>query len=508
MDSLIHQIEQQQQNAIEEEPVQSPRAIISKPSTVFNLSTNDQAVHRGSTSTTIKPFVAIDLEDQMDILVTRTSTNLSPKEVDITINGWDVVREKDNVFDIDNIGPEKVNLKNDNPTETIKPKNDKVNIVSILKEDQSNDKKQGLVDEQGIDICTKVTAEEKEVMDTMDTEDTESPIERRNRLSRLKNVFYISTLCALKEEPLVDEFTEVDVQIVDEEDGTTVVESFISDVNSLNSRKGVQSFNKKIAPNTTPERQGLPTSNICGDSLLAFKAPLPNNSAASPFATPPPQVEANEVRAKVQKHYSCDRDLLTSFDYMPAQELIENNQVKEPSTEVTDYNRREGKQCEPLQNMDSVISKVCDVSTATAAAKVNRAEPMVTNTSNAPSSSSFFKCGECSLYYKSKESFHFHMKSTHSETAILNGDNDNYETKQQHSQRYSCKHCKALFTSSKRLLRHVTFKHRASCSVDGTKCTICGHTFLKQFYLKSHIRLCHSPMYDKKDKKPKTIFSS
>ena len=634
IDTLIQRVEhdeQQNEEEKEEEPtsmLQSPKAIILKPPTTLftdlsnttsNLQTTQQRNNRNTISN--KPLVTIDLDDQMDILVTRgSSTNSplsSPKEVDITIKRW----ERDTHNKVFNI--------RDNTTGTT-TRDDEIDGIDKVILDDEHDTLDDIAEKNTLkialdkenakvsDMDTKVTDKDTSKVTPDEGEGSESPIQRRNRLSRLKNAFYISTLCSLKEEPLVDEFTEVDVQILDEQDNTIVVDSFISDVHSLNNKLGVPAHrNMRPLSETNLGQSGKEIVNnathLLSSSSLQQKeygtitgtniSPLTStsHSVSSVIGLSPLSVQDNND-VSLKKSYSCDRDILTDCDYLPVKELIgddsnHHNHQKEPKSDSLHHHQKLSETAVEIINdsndtrqspVDSITQKVSDVTTVSSGIETRQEseeppssdsvtqkistvssvmdnqvdEPQLVSSNNlkqqqknvdlvtqkvsdiqplptqkdsrgihdsnsnksSSSNSSFFKCEECSLYYKSKESFHFHMQSTHGETTILmNGNHSDCQTTNQKQQQrkhksYSCKRCKALFTSSKHLLRHVTFVHGTASGggdgligVNGTKCTICGNAFLKRFYLKSHIRICHSNLsssmlYNKKDKKPKTIF--
>lgn len=84
----------------------------------------------------------------------------------------------------------------------------------------------------------------------------------------------------------------------------------------------------------------------------------------------------------------------------------------------------------------------------------------------------FVKCNFCSLCFKSRESMKFHMLAQHNKRDV--------------NTCFKCKKCKETFTSKKFLLRHKLLRHLRDSS--GYKCNICGQTFVRTFYLKSHLK--------------------
>ena len=71
-----------------------------------------------------------------------------------------------------------------------------------------------------------------------------------------------------------------------------------------------------------------------------------------------------------------------------------------------------------LKNVDLVTQKVSSIQPLPTQKDSRDIHDSNSNKSSS-STLSFFKCEKCSLYYKSKESFHFHMQSTHSETTLI-----------------------------------------------------------------------------------------
>lgn len=85
----------------------------------------------------------------------------------------------------------------------------------------------------------------------------------------------------------------------------------------------------------------------------------------------------------------------------------------------------------------------------------------------------FSKCHLCSLCFKSRESMKHHVLTQHN--GLLFHDTHSC---------FKCKTCRQTFTTKKLLLRHTLLRHAKDTS--GYKCNVCGRTFLRPFYLKSH----------------------
>ena len=509
------------------------------PSSIHPLVTNNTTLGVSASRSNLrhqptKPFV--ELGDQKCILLTTSiipssimTQASSSKEVDINIKKRE---EKNTPFEDNNnyVVKDFENKKEDSCKEKFSTSRENIAINS--KETNMD------FDIQDTDTTTVPATDCSETLESFyfkDVEEEESRMELRNRLSRLKNAFYISTLCPMKEEPDVDDFTQVDVQIVDSGDESRVIESFTSDVHSLNSKlikTQLIGINKNIINtssydvNQCSTTKGGDSTVIDTDKLADHLTTLQSNASdtvngesnirekeQSNIPTKESLSQHDEV--SIQKFYSCDRDLHDDEESLLQESIkIKNNYEKNykdvvgvagtaadfvdetlpPTGTATEFNGV----LDHDNNDEGIVASTAPTLVSkepSTPVKVNRVE--VKNVMNSPTSSpSFFKCKECCLYYKSKESYNFHMESTHGSetTALLNGSKIKHQTHQ-----HSCKCCKALFTSSKRLLRHTTFIHGRR-SVD-IKCKFCGHAFLKRFYLKSHMRLCHTPLYDKQKNK-------
>ena len=89
----------------------------------------------------------------------------------------------------------------------------------------------------------------------------------------------------------------------------------------------------------------------------------------------------------------------------------------------------------------------------------------------------FLRCDQCSLCFKSHESLSFHA-TTHQALGGMPQRSNKRPNK--------CHKCQQSFKTEKLLLRHTLLRHTRDTS--GYKCNICGQTFLKTFYLKSHLK--------------------
>jgi len=272
----------------------------------------------------------------------------------------------------------------------------------------------------------------KNLDDVLKIAQNETHSERRNRLSRQKNAFFVSTLC-VKQEP-IDEFTEVDVQFVGDNDA--VYNEFTTDVGTLN--RG-QLNEKKV------------------------------------------ELKGKLIEERTLKMYTCDRNLDSDNN---------NNNATHAKT-TKEENGKEANNS-PVYEDKVMKSKSSDgpsikeiVETMSSSKATVDASRILVSPQKSPSShlTRFFECKLCTLCFKSFDSYHFHMRCQHG--GIVNGTTTR--------QNYPCKHCKETMTSKKQLSRHLLFKH-GGCGkslVYNTKCSICGLAFLRRSYLKSHMRMRH-----------------
>ena len=394
----------------EEKELVSPKTLITKPEIAIP---NDDKVQETSQKS---PDVLVELDEKMEVVVTQQPS--PSKRIKIAVNASDAElnrgkRALDTVNEEATCEPGlKVQRLDDEAESSFEHASSKLSSDSSLisKESESTDR-----------FCTLKTNEPEMKANEQDLE-RESRIEKRNRISVMKNALYISTLC-IKEEP-IDEFTEVDVQVYGTDDEKDVNESFTTDVRSLNS--------KSARVETSDFRTGFGGIDI----------PL--------------------------KMYSCHRNVHEEF--VRSDEMIEMQGERESKSEVIDSNL-------PVSNEE--LSKISQeiIRESQISKEVKKESLMKTPTKVNPihqpdneKSPTFFKCRNCILYFKSRESYHFHMKSTHG--ATTNGVT---------SGKHICKLCQAILSTKKQLLRHITFKH-GSRNSSGDKCSICGLNF---FYRRS-----------------------
>eukprot|EP00111_Clytia_hemisphaerica_P016330 TCONS_00048355-protein len=364
------------------------------------------------------PNILVGLDEQLELVITQKPspskhTNIAVKESDT--ENCHGKRALEMVDEETTCEPGLKIQRQDEESASIDLSSPKVTLDSSSKIEISNEIKKPIDQQPGRNDDQRTKG-----IDEQDLE-RESRMERRNRVSIMKNALYISTLC-MKEEP-IDEFTEVDVQVYGTDDEKEVTESFTTDVRSLN--------NKMTNLKTLDLRAGF------GD----VDKPL--------------------------KMYSCHRNVHEEF--VRSDEMRDIQEERESKSELVDSNLPVSH--EELSKISKEIIKESLLKTPTKVDPVHQSDD--------EKSPTFFKCRDCTLYFKSRESYHFHMKSTH-------GVKTNGVT----TGKYICKLCQIVLSTKKQLLRHVTFKHGRS-KVSGDKCSICGLNFLKRAYLKSHMRKSH-----------------